>query len=482
MSLYRYGGIKIVKVISVYREDIYISNFIIQLMDKNAIRRYLLDFFGRPFPPMYPRDYTIPETKRINVLIGSRRVGKTFLLYQMMYNIIGQKKEKGKEMGEERILYLNFEHPLLFKKIRYDEIHLLLEIYWSLFPPQDAGSKIPLSIFIDEPQAMENWEIAIRSLNDDFNFSLYITGSSSKLLSKEISTILRGRTITTHVLPLSFKEFLRFKEKEVKIQRLNTMLKANLLFQLNEYLLYGGYPEVVEQQDPTIKLRILRDLLDLTIYRDLIQRFSIRNVDIIKHLIDFLVSNASNQMSVNKMFNHFISQGYSINKSKFYEYISMLTDISFIHVLKKFSTSVRTTNASAPKYFLNDPGFFSLYSIDSAPRQLELHVFLHILRICNQNNSIKVYYWKSKEDWEVDFLLIKGRTPIQAIQVTHSMNNPTTKEREFRSLVRCKEVFPKVKPLLITYDTEGSEMMGGIEIPIIPFWKWVLSPDENETS
>ncbi len=354
-------------------------------------------------------------------------------------------------------------------------MHLLLEIYWSLFPPQDDELKNSLKIFIDEPQAMENWESAVRSLKDDFNFSLYITGSSSKLLSKEIATILRGRTITTWVLPLSFKEFLVFKEKTFDLLRLGTRLKAELLFHLNEYLLYGGYPEVVEQNDPTLKLRILRDLLDLTIYRDIVQRFAIRNVNIIQQLIAFLVSNASNQMSIHKMFNHFKSQGFGVNKNSFYEYIAMLTDISFIHILRKYSTSLRAVNASTPKFFLNDPGLLALFSPHSTTRQLELHVFLQLLRHCNRTMDCQLYYWKSKNNWEVDFLLVKGNIPTQAIQVSHSINDPQTKEREIRSLIHCKEIFPDVEMLIITYDTEGQEKMGDVQIPIIPFWKWALN-------
>jgi hypothetical protein len=434
-------------------------------MDQDAVKRYILDFNKRPFPPRYPRDYTFPQTQKINVIIGSRRVGKTFLLFQVMNELILQKIPK------EKLLYLNLEHPLLFQKIKYDEMHLLLELYWSLFPPSKSNQVI---FFIDEPQAMDNWEIAVRSLQDDYQFPIFITGSSSKLLSKEISTILRGRTLTTWVLPLSFKEFLRFKEKEIDPDRLTTQGKAEILYLLNEYLFYGGYPEVVQQNEPAIKLRIMRDLLDLTIFRDIIQRFSVRNITIVQQLIDFLVSNTAKVMSVNKMFNQFKSQGYDINKNVFYEYIDMLSDISFIHIINKFSTNLREINSSAPKFYLNDPGFLSLYSIDAPTTQLELQTFLHLIRKCHINPSYKVYYWKSKENWEVDFLIAEGTKPINAIQVSYSLNNSETKTREFRSLIRCKEEYPDISVQVITYDTDAEENFEGTKISCVPFWKWAL--------
>ena len=436
-------------------------------MDKISVRQYLIEFFRQPFPKIVPRDYKIPKTSKINVLVGARRVGKTYIQYEILQDLIGS----GKNKLEQGVLYLNFEHPLLFQKIAYDEMHLLLELYWSIFPPKDSDK---LVLFIDEPQAMDNWERAIRSLHDDYFFQVYLTGSSSSLLSWDISTILRGRTLTTWILPLSFKEYLNFKGITFDFLRLDTVQKAKLLSSLKEYFVYGGYPEVVKEEENLIKFRILKDYIDLTVYRDIVQRFSIRNVTIIQQIMEFIIVNTSNQMSIHKMFNHFKSQGHTINKNKFYEYISMLEDISFIHVVKKYNTNLRAVQASRSKFFLNDTGFLSLYSIDSLTRQLELHVFLHLKRQKNVDPTLQIYYWKTKEDWEVDFLLSSGGKITFAIQVTHSIGDIETEERELRSLAVCKKEFPDIEVLLITYDTETIKEKNGLKIPAVPFWKWVL--------
>ncbi len=435
-------------------------------MEKESIKQYLIETFERAIPKLITRNYDFPETSRIHVLIGARRVGKTFLLFQKMHEYVGQ------GYSRSSLLYLNFEHPLLYKKIKYDEIHILLETFWSLYPPIKNE---PTVLFIDEPQVLEGWEIAVRALHDDYKFPIFITGSSSKLLSKEIATILRGRTLTSWVFPLSFSEFLSFKECNINpLDKLTIKKKAELIYNVNEFFSFGGYPEIVLQQQEIIKLRIMRDLLDLTIFRDLVQRFSIRNTSIVQQLIHFITSNTANEMSIHKMFNHFKSQGITINKNTFYDYINMLEDVSFIHTLRRYSPSIRKEYSHAPKFYLNDPGFLSLYSIDSKTRQLESYVFIHLKREIKNNPLKKLYYWKSSEEWEIDFFITEGNKPFAAIQVSYSIDNPQTKEREIRSLIECKKEFPKILLYIITFDSEPVILKENFDIEVIPFWNWAL--------
>ncbi|RLI61010.1 MAG: hypothetical protein DRO88_13580 [Promethearchaeia archaeon] len=230
--------------------------------------------------------------------------------------------------------------------IQFNDLESLLEIYWSIF---SNTLQKTLYFFIDEPQNLIYWERFLRALHDDYAFPIFITGSSSKLLSKEISTHLRGRTITTFISILSFREFLIFKNISPNVTHLLTKEKSKILSLIKEYLEFGGFPEIVLNSDFLVKTRILHDLIDLTIYRDLIDRYRIRNTKMIKNLIHFLIQNSCKYISINKIYNTFRSQGVQIDKNTLYEYFSMLEDVTFIHSLPRFSTKVHqiSTNISS---------------------------------------------------------------------------------------------------------------------------------------
>ena len=162
-------------------------------MDKEKIKRYLLDFHDRDFN-LLERDMVLKESNKIQTIIGARRVGKTYLLFNKMLNL-----EKSGILREQ-IIYLNFESPIL-NDLSYKEISEIIEVHWSIFP---ETIKKKIYLFIDEPQVINKWEVAIRDIYDRYNCHIFLTGSSSKLLSKEIATSLRGRSVTNLLLPLSF--------------------------------------------------------------------------------------------------------------------------------------------------------------------------------------------------------------------------------------------------------------------------------------
>ncbi len=331
-------------------------------------------------------------------------------------------------------------------------------------------------MFIDEPQNLPNWDRAVRALPDDYQFPIYITGSSSKLLSKEISTHLRGRTLTNFIYPLSFTEYLAFHKESLTSSHLSTKKKSKLLSNLRDYLTFGGYPEVVLETDKVVKTRILKDLIDLTIYRDLIDRFAIRNTGMVKFLIEFLIQNSTKQISLHKIYNQFKSQGLKIDKNTLYEYFDMLADVSFVHILKKYSPKLRVSHVFPYKIFLNDPGFLTLYLIQAPALQLENHVYLELLRRITPNPTSHIYYWHSSTQWEVDFVITEKNVPVQAIQVSYSIEDAQTRERETRSLQKFAEQYPACDLLIITFDEDNNKFDESTTIQIIPFWKWSLTP------
>src|SRR3989338_9149525 len=204
-------------------------------MNREEVMEYLLDFHKRALPELVERELTLAETgtKKITAVIGPRRVGKTFFLYQKI-------RELSLDSGMESILYLNFEDPRLLET-SFKDVREVVKLHWELYP----GTSNPC-IFIDEPQNIEKWESAVRALHDE-GFNIYLSGSSARLLSKEIATALRGRSISYILLPFSFREFLRAKKANFYPRQLSSKEKAALLSLLGEYLELGGFPEITLQ-------------------------------------------------------------------------------------------------------------------------------------------------------------------------------------------------------------------------------------------
>jgi hypothetical protein len=423
-----------------------------------------MDFQGKDFSSIISRNIEIKPSNKIHTIIGPRRTGKTYLMYKLINDL------KVSDINRNQMVYLNFENPL-FYDLNFKQIREIIELHWSLFP-ETTNKK--LHIFIDEPQVIKNWEVAIREIYDNFNCHIFITGSSSKLLSKEIATSLRGRAITTHLLPLSFKEFLKFRKFESNVNKLNTKEKAILSNLFDEYLKFGGYPEISLEQNETEKLKILKNYFDLVIYKDLIERYKITNTKLIKWFIDYLISSLTKETSINNVYNTLKSKQIKISKNTLYDYFSMLEDSFFIFPVRRFDYSIKNENLSIPKIYLNDHGFLNLFSIEEFGKRIENIVYLELLRKQHINPIQKINYWKSADNKEVDFIVGEGKNIKQAIQVCYDINDERTKQREITSLVRCLEYFKLKEGLIITRNTKSEEKVDGKKIRIIPIIEWLL--------
>ena len=225
------------------------------------------------------RKLQIPDTKKVISIIGSRRVGKTFYFYQLINNLIDN------EINPEQILYLNFEDDRVLP-ISTDELNGIIEAYYELYPEQ---IKNMLYFFFDEIQNIDGWELFIRRIHDRKNIKIFVTGSSSKLLSREIATSLRGRTLSYYLYPLSFEEFLKFKQISLVEDFEYTSMRFKIKQLFNEYLHIGGFPEIALESEE-LRQPILQNYFDMLIYRDLVERFSIRNITLLKNLVKFLIT------------------------------------------------------------------------------------------------------------------------------------------------------------------------------------------------
>ncbi len=426
-------------------------------MNPSEIREYLLDFQKKELPVLVKRNLRTAFTNKIITIIGPRRAGKTYFLYEQMEDFI----KKG--VKKENILYLNFEEPRL-TGITFKEIKEIIKLHWQLYP---ETIKSTTYIFIDEPQNVDGWEIAVRGLHDD-GFKLFLTGSSSKLLSKEIATSLRGRTLSYLLLPFSFKEFVTTRNINLNMKKLSSQEHSLLLNALHDYTAFGGFPEVVLEDNKEIKLKILHEYLNLVVYRDIIDRYKIRNIQLVKWIIKSLLSSFAKEFSVHKLYLTLKSQGINLSKNTLYSYLSILEDSNFIFTLQKFNYSIRKRELGINKVYLADIGFAHIgENSKDTGRKIENIVFLELIK--ENRDKQEVFYWKNQQQEEVDFVIKENNHIKELVQVCYDIKNSETKKREIRALLKAGKELKCKNLTIITWDYEHTAK--GIQF--IPLWRYL---------
>ncbi|MCD4844774.1 MAG: ATP-binding protein [Methanosarcinales archaeon] len=428
----------------------------------NSIEEIITEFHKQDIPELFNRELIVPaDIDKIITIIGLRRVGKTYYLFHIIQELLNKGLEK------KRIFYINFEDERL-GGISAKDLSRIIELYYKINP--DAGT---MYLFFDEIQEVENWEKFIRRITQRKDVRIFLTGSSSKLLSREIATSLRGRTISYNLFPLSLREFLIAEGFKPYFPLIESE-RGKLQRYLDKYLTYGGFPELLHHEK-IITLKILKEYLDLIIYRDLIERYGIVKISAMKFLIRSMTKNFAREMSVRKLHNFFLSANVSLSKNKVYEYVSYLEDINFIFLIRKYGKGSREVEGSIPKLYIIDLGFVTLYGLEDKGRRIENLVAIELIRKkCYVNPLLEIYHWKNQTGLEVDFVIEEGLKIKQLIQVCYDIEDPDTKQRELKALTRASSVLDCSDLLVVTWDYEGEEMFNDMKIVYRPLWKWLL--------
>ena len=372
-----------------------------------------------------------------------------------------------KKVEKERILIVNFEEPYFENA----DLNTLSEIH-SAFLEIIKPPKKPY-IFLDEVQNAEKWEKFVRSLNERKEAFLVITGSSSKLLSKELASILTGRQLYFEVFPLSFKELLEFNKLKIKEEKdiLLNSLEIKKIFR--DYLLWGGFPEIVLNKNEQFKRKVLLSYYEDIINRDIIQRFKVKKFDKLKTLAHFYLSNISSYASFNK-----ISKFLHLPVETVRRFSSYIETSYLIFFIKRFSYSLKEQENSPRKVYCIDTGLSEIVGFkfsQNLGRLLENLVALKIKQMISQNPFLEVYYWKNQYgDKEVDFLIKEGKLIKSLIQVCWNIENLETKERELKGLIKAMNEFNLNEGIIINEEFEGREKVKDKEIIYQPLWKWLL--------
>ncbi len=404
-----------------------------------------------------------PDTKNFIVsIIGPRRAGKTFF----MYGII-----KERQLKDDEYVFVNFED---------DEVRMMSREEKSRILPahQELYGRAPEYIFLDEVQSLPDWQSFVYSLYEEKRYRIFISGSSSKMMSREVATQLRGRGLSVTVLPFSFREFLSLKGIDYSAltgkKDLSTREESIIKNLLSTYLREGGFPLVL--LDGVGKRIFFSDYADVVVQRDIIERYGIRNSSVMKFVLKSAIGTFAREFSAHKLYRSLKSQGVKVSKNSIYAYASALEDVMFCFFVKKFSYSIRKQELSIPKIYLNDTGYSEAFLSDSEGllgRLMENAAYLELKRREADGEISGISYWQAGGT-EADFIIRSGFRTEKIIQVTRAESEKEVEERELRGLLKASEELKCNDLLCITWGFEGECSYGGKIIRFAPLWRWLI--------
>ena len=433
-----------------------------------------LNFWGKKQNTGIDRDKYLPCFNRylkgrdvVIAVIGVRRSGKTFLTKQILKGVLSR-------TSPENTLYVLLEDPKLEP---YLGVNLLDEIYYSFKNYVAADGE--LCIVLDEIQNVPLWEKWVRLVIEKReNVRLIITGSSSKLLYSRLAKTLTGRTLTIEVFPLSFKEFLLFKGFTLGKEYALISERRKLEKFLFEYLTYGGFPQVVLEEDIALKNQLLKELFEGIVYKDVMGRHKTKDAPLAKIIAEISLNYFSSLGSASKLRNIVAGLvGRKVSPNLVLQILSYLEEAFLIYQVPIFSYKVKEQKLYPKKFYCIDTGIINAVTTKFSENIGRLYENTVAISLIRQNGKDKVFYWKSNTHEEVDFVIKEGLKIKKLIQVCYELSNEKTKKRELASLVKASKELKCKQLLIITRDYAGAEKIGSQVIVYVPLWKWLL---ENE--
>jgi len=424
-------------------------------VQRETLKYILADAMARPLPEVVPRALTLPlDSRKVVALVGIRRCGKTSILYDTMRRL------EASGVDRRRMVYLNFEDDRLLP-IETAEFDHVLRAHAELYP-EVAGQ--PRYYFFDEVQRAPRWETFVRRLVDTEGARVFVTGSSSDLLVRDVATSLRGRSISFEVFPLSFPEFLAFRG--IEHTRYSRASEGRIAAALDDYLDTGGLPEIV-LADEALRPRILQEYVDLVFYKDLVDRYRVGNGPVMRQLLKTCLGQPAALFSAHKVYQDLRSQGYQLSKDTVYQYLGYLEESYVVFTLAVAEKSIRKQAANPKKvhpvdWALGYP-FVPARRIDVG-HKLETAVFLHWRR---QRRDL-AYLAGARE---VDLVVDPDR-PEAALNVAYSVTDADTWDREMASLEAAATRVPKAERVLVAHETGSRKPPKGVKV--LDAWRYLL--------
>lgn len=416
-------------------------------MTKDFIKTLIAEYQNLiPTIELVDRNYQF-EANLNYVLVGLRRAGKSYLLYQQMQRLI----REGHNIKE--FLYFNFEDDRI-NSLLLEDLDLIKTCYEEMYDCRPI-------FFLDEIQLIDKWEKFARRLADQ-KYRVYVTGSNAKMLSSEIATTLGGRYMVKEVFPFSFGEFLRFSK--IDIRQPNVLYIENKAIQkvFDAYFRQGGLPEVLQVQD---KRAWLSSLFNRIVFGDLITRYQIRNDFALKILVRKLAESVKQPSSYTRLANVVSSVGKKISVDTVIDYVRYMEESWLLLTFENISAKLNEKESNR-KYYLTDNGIMNLFLTDPNTSLLENIVAINLRRYYGK----EVYFYNSQI--EVDFYVPDESL---AVQVCYSLQDVETRDREFEALLKMSNRLNVNYLMAITKDEESEVEYHDKTIRIVPVWKWLLS-------
>lgn len=395
------------------------------------------------------------DSKEVVVLKGVRRCGKSTLMAQVIRELLAH------DVQATSILRINMEEPLFSAEYSVELLEQIYRTYRERVQPEGK-----CWLFLDEVQNIPAWESWVRGRSETEDIKIFVTGSSSQMLSREIGTKLTGRNVSFEVFPLSFQEFLRFNNLEVGTDLIYTARKAAVRKLFNDYLKYGGFPEVVLKDTSEGKELLLKNYFEDILYRDIVTRYEIRDVANLRNLAVFLLTNVARLTSITKLKNNF-----TISQDKTENYVSAILESYLLFQLQMFSYSLKSTMRAGFKPYTIDTGLRNRVAFafsEDLGWLVENVVFCHL-----KQHHEEVYYQTS--GGETDFVVKEGMKITRRIQVWYEdVANTVVPDRELACFRTPLEGHEGAEAILLTNDYEDVIDIGTARVQCIPVVKFLL--------
>ena len=424
------------------------------------------NFWGRNIDTGIPRnsytDMIMKFLNGINIVTesGIRRCGKSFISMQTAFLLI----QNG--YTPEDILIINFDDERLENSIStLDDIY---NAYKKLIKKSDKNI-----IIIDEAQEVPGWEKFVRTYSEKIKF--IITGSSSKLLSSEFSTLLSGRNINISITPLSFVEYLKFNNIIIKDRKDMAINLENILKYLELYIKFGGMP--APTLHPDIHQELVKSYFDTIILKDIMDRYKIREGDKLKYLIKYYLTNISSLITYNNIYKS-VKNTLLLPLKSIQRYSEYIETSGLIFFTKKFSYSIKEQENSPKKVYSIDNSFsyyFGYNFMENKGKFIENAVAQEFVRLRNVIPLLELYYYREKS-YEIDFI-VKIKNAIIPVQVSY-MINETNVKREVKGIIEFSKKFKTKYGIIINSKISEEQTFDGIKIKFVELYDWLLNSNE----
>lgn len=407
------------------------------------------------------REIDLPlQPEQIITVPGVRRAGKSSLLMLAVNKLLTS------GIKREQILWVNFDDERL-DRMPTEELDEVLQAYREMYPEIELKD---VYMFFDEIQNIEGWDLFVLRVFKSYCQHVYVTGSNAKLLSSEISTALRGWTLDYEMLPLSFREFCRFKGIDARSYLESD--KAKRYAAMEEYIHGGGFPKVVLSTDKSMKLRLLQGYFNTMLFRDLAERHEIKNIEALRYFLKRVMQNLTKTTSINAIVNDMRSSGVSVSKDDLYSWADWVVEAYLFVRYPKYSRSLVKENQSLRKYYVIDTGMRQAVLMPQSEdkgKLLENIVALELFR--RRGADRKMFYWQ--EGRECDFVVQREEYVEELIQVTWDMADEDTRKREIEGIKEAAKGTKCDKLTIVTRERKETIEEDGFRIEVVGIEEWL---------